>query len=266
MAKEEKQFISLFSNKKAALNVKGLADILDASYSDKIDKTEELTKTGFAPSTLFYGHGECPRYWHMAFDGVEFVKKYDARSVDNMQAGTDAHRRIQDNFEASGLQVECEKELRNEDPPIHCFVDGLVMYHFNGHNVVIEIKTTRAEAFAYLVAKNEGREYQVMQLLLYMYLMNEQYGALLYENKNDHKKLLIPVEMTDDNRAKIERLFVWMRMVKANHDAKQLPIRPYRKNSKICSGCPIKEACFAGDDGIIKIERLNYTKEKDDDS
>lgn len=260
------QFIKLFQNKNVPFDVKALAKLLDASYTNGVDESEFIKKESFAPSTLFYGHGACPRYWFLAFNGEHFVKKYDPFSIDNMQSGTDAHRRIQENFSNSGIEVECETELRNEDPPIRCFVDGLAKYSFNGKNIVVEIKTTRAEAFIHLVANNKPREYQEMQLLLYMYLMGEQYGAMLYENKNDHRKIIFPVEMTHANKAKIEKVFEWMRMVYKNYQNETLPKKPYRSNSKICKSCPIQESCFTKGDGILEIETLKYTEEENDPS
>jgi CRISPR/Cas system-associated exonuclease Cas4 (RecB family) len=260
------QFVKLFGTKKGIFDAAKLADILDASYTADANTTETITKTRFAPSTLLYGQGACPRYWHLVFNGAEFIKEHDAYGIDNMQSGTDAHHRMQKNFEASGLDIENEVELINEDPPIRCFVDSIVK-DYNGHNVVVEIKTTRAEAFAHLVAKNEGRPYQVMQLLIYMYLLDEQYGCLLYENKNDHQKLMIPVEMTPENKAKVEKAFEWMRMVYANYQVGELPMNPYRSNSRVCKGCPIKKWCFAQEEGTIKLATLSYTtKEKDADS
>lgn len=259
------QFLKLFGTRAGNFDARELAKILDASYTAKDQATEEITKETFAPSTLFYpyGPGGCPRYWYLAFNGAEFVKAPDAYSVDNMQSGTDAHRRMQANFEASGLEIENERELRHDDPPIRGFVDSIVK-NYNGHNIIIEIKTTRAEAFAHLVAKNQGREYQVMQLLLYMYLLNEQYGALLYENKNDHQKLLIPIEMTEDNKQKVEKSLEWMRMVYVNFKDGALPENPYRSNSRICKSCPIQNWCFSKEEGTIKLATLSYTeKEKD---
>lgn len=251
------QFIKLFESKAPGFDAKGLAKILDASYTAKANKTEFLTKKGYAPSTLLFGNGACPRYWYLAFNGAEFVKQHDAYSVDNMQSGTDAHKRMQSNFESSGLEIENEHELRNEDPPIHCFVDAIVK-NYQGHDVVVEIKTTRAEAFAHLLAKNEGRPYQVMQLLIYMHLLQERYGCLLYENKNDHTKLLIPVEMTIENKEKVEIVFEWMRMVYANYKAGKLPENPYRSNSKICKSCPIQKWCFEKENGTVKLATLSY--------
>jgi len=261
------QFVKLFGSKVGKFDAGKLAKILDASYTDISTSTEHITKETFAPSTLFYpyGPGACPRYWYLAFNGAEFVKEPDAYSVDNMQSGTDAHRRMQANFEASGLEIENEREIRNEDPPIRGFVDAIVK-NYNGHNIIVEIKTTRAEAFARLMAKREGREYQLMQLLLYMYLLDEEYGALLYENKNDHMKLLIPVQLTEENKRKVEKSFEWMRMVRANWEEKQLPVIPYRKNSRICKSCPIQKWCFAQEEGTIKLATLSYTEKEEDAS
>jgi CRISPR-associated protein Cas4 len=253
-------FIKLFGSKVGKFDARKLAKILNASYSEGSAVTEQITKKTFAPSTLFYGHGECPRYWFLAFNGAEFVKQPDAYSVDNMQSGTDAHRRMQANFEASGLTIENEVEIKNENPPIRGFIDAIVR-DYDGEDILVEIKTTRAEAFAHLVAKNKGREYQEMQLLVYMYLLKNQYGALLYENKNDHNKLLIPVELTDENKAKVEKVFEWMRMVRANWDAGELPEIPYRSNSKICKSCPIRNWCFGKEAGTIKLPTLSYKEE-----
>jgi len=259
------QFVSLFMNKKAkdaGFDTSKLTKILDATYAKEYNTEETKTKTGFAPSTLFYGEGDCPRRWFLAFSGAPFNKVVDAYSADNMRSGTDAHRRIQDNLLQSDLDIIVEEELENEDPPIHCFVDVVVRNFEGQEEIPIEIKTTRSEAFAHLVVKNEGRDYQVAQLLLYMYLKNTPWGALLYENKNDHKKLLIPVEMTPERKAKIERVFEWMRIVYKNWQDGTLPERPYRKNSKICSGCQLKEWCFEQDAGVIELPTLSkYTKE-----
>jgi len=262
---QNRQFVTLFHNKKAGFDVNKLTNILDAAYTQDYDSADNKTKTGFAPSTLFYGEGDCPRRWFLAFSGADFVKAYDPYSVDNMRSGTDAHRRMQENFLNSELDVIVEEELYCEDPPIHCFVD-VVIKNFEGlDEIPIEIKTTRTEAFAHLVVKNEGRDYQVAQLLLYMYLKNKQWGALLYENKNDHKKLLIPVEMTPDRKEKIESIMDWMRIVYANwqesEENENLPKRPYRKNSKICGGCQLKDWCFDQEEGKIELPTLSkYTE------
>ncbi len=254
-------FVSLFSNKSAPFDVSKLATILDASYTNEMTERKFIQKKSFAPSSLFWGSGECARRWFLAFNGAEFVKEPDSYSADIMRSGSDAHKRIQDNFEASGLHVKIEEELIFEDPPIRCFVDASFI-EFEGRRIVVEIKTTRAEAFAHLVANNKGRRYQELQLLIYMYILGEQYGALMYECKNSHRKTIFPVEMTEDNLAEVESILGWMRKVYKNYQDGNLPVINYRKNSKICGGCDIKEYCFKQPDGVISIPALDYDGKK----
>lgn len=251
------QFANFFF-KRTPYNLKSLAKIIDASYSDGANKKEFIQKKTFSPSTIGYQSGQCPRRWVMAFQGAVFDLTYDSKSVDNMAAGTAAHERIQQNFHYSNdFTLDIEWDLISEDPPVHGFVD-MIIRDYEGFDIVVEIKTTRTEAFISRKFKNEGPDYQVLQLLIYMYLLDLNYGLLLYEDKNDHDKLLIPVEMTPENRQRIEKVVEWMREVyKAYQDGK-LPERPYRKNSKECKSCPLLEWCGTKGDGDIKLETLQF--------
>jgi hypothetical protein len=60
----------------------------------------------FSASGLTYGAGECPRYWHLGFDGQIFYDNSDAIGVANRTQGTLGHGRIQDAIEASGLLAQ----------------------------------------------------------------------------------------------------------------------------------------------------------------
>jgi CRISPR/Cas system-associated exonuclease Cas4 (RecB family) len=251
------QFANFFF-KRTPYDLKALAKIVDASYGNKINKKEFITKKSFSPSTVGYGSGKCPRRWVMAFQGAEFDNQHESRSVDNMAAGTAAHERIQGNFEnANDFTLDIEWDLWVQDPPIHGFVD-MIIRDYNGFDIVVEIKTTRTEAFTSRKMKAAGPDYQVLQLLLYMYFLEMKYGLLLYEDKNDHDKLLIPVEMTLDNRQKIEKVVEWMRLVYKTYQDDHLPERPYRKNSKICQQCPLLEWCGAKGVGDVKLESLEF--------
>lgn len=251
-----------FIYRKTPYDLKQLSQVLDASYSDAVNSDEFLTKKSFSPSSLGYLSGTCPRRWVMAFDGARFVNTYDSASVDNMSTGTSSHERIQDNFRNSDLEIEVEYDLWVNDPPIHGYVD-LIVRDYNGYDIVIEIKTTRAEAFYSRRAKSEGPEYHLLQLLIYMYFLNIDHGILLYENKNDHKKLLIPVEMTPENIERIQGVVKWMREVYKAHKDGELPERPFRKNSKACASCPLFDHCVEQPKGTIKIEPLNYSVKND---
>lgn len=254
--------MSLFNNfflRKTPYDLESMATILEASYSKEISKDEEVTKTGFAPSSLGYGAGICPRRWFLMFNGAHVKDDVSTQSVDNMQHGTDRHERLQHNFTLSGLDIEVEKELWHEDPPIHCYVD-LIVKDFNGFDIPIEIKTTRFESFAHKKAKNKGADYQELQLLIYLYLLDLQYGLLLYEDKNSFEKLLIPVELDEENKKRVESVFEWMRTVYKAYKDEQLPEKPFRANSKVCKVCPIKEYCFDQPKGDIVIAPLDYSE------
>ena len=50
-----------------SIDVAGLTEKIQSGYTvNRIDKHTQ--KKTFAPSTIAYGHGECPRYWYLAFD------------------------------------------------------------------------------------------------------------------------------------------------------------------------------------------------------
>lgn len=251
------QFANFFF-KRTPYNLKALAKIVDASYSNRVNTKEFITKKSFSPSTIGYGSGKCPRRWVMAFQGAEFNNQHESRSVDNMAAGTAAHERIQSNFEnANDFTLDIEWDLWIENPPVHGYVD-MIIRDYNGFDIVVEIKTTRTEAFTSRKMKSTGPDYQVLQLLLYMYFLDMPYGLLLYEDKNDHDKLLIPVEMTPENRQKIEKVIEWMKTVHTAFKQDKLPERPYRKNSKECKSCPLLDWCVQQPEGNIKLEPLEF--------
>lgn len=247
-----------FIMKRTPYGLKNLAKIIDASYTDGVNKKEFITKETFSPSTIGYMSGRCPRRWVMAFQGAEFDEKHASQSADNMAAGTAAHERIQNNFHyANEFTVDIEWDLWSEDPPVHGYVD-MIIRDYNGFDIVVEIKTTRTEAFTIRRANNAGPDYQVLQLLLYMYLLGIDHGLLLYEDKNDHDKLLVPVEMTPENKEKMDAVVQWMREVYSTYQADLLPKRPYRKNSKECKSCPLLAWCGQQPEGDLELEPLQF--------
>jgi len=255
------QFANLYY-KRTPYDLNQLTKILDASYSDSFTIDEEIRKESFSPSVIGYGSGTCPRRWVLAFRGGDWYQEHSSQSVDNMEAGTDAHARIQGNLQNSNLKVVIEQELLVKDPPVRGFID-VIIEDFNGFNLVIEIKTTRTEAWVSRRAKNKGPAYQVLQLLLYLYFLGEKYGLLLYEDKNDHQKLLIPVEMTDKNKKAVENVVEWMRIVYQAYKDDKLPKNPFRSNSKICKECPLQKWCYSQPEGDIDIEVLKYEDDLD---
>ena len=102
-----------------------------------------VQKKTFAPSTLAYGHGECPRYWYLAFEGGVFEETFTPQQVANMENGTLSHERIQDKLTKSNVDLVHELEIRNQDPPIYGKADSIV--NIDNQSIIVEIKTVNAE-------------------------------------------------------------------------------------------------------------------------
>lgn len=235
-------------------NFTGLSKAFDTAKMEELLE-EASTKTGrenkwtkkrsFAPSSFYtYGNGVCPRYWYYAFNGAEFVYENTARQRANMDAGTAAGDRIADLFKKAGILNAAEVEVKYDDPPIYGFMDLAVTWQ--GEEMVGEVKTTTTEAFATRAASMKAPGYQLIQLLLYMYVFEKDKGFFVTENKNTHELLIVPVKMTDENRALIERVLEWMRVVYKNAQDGDLPKRPFTKSSFNCKGCPVRDTCWDG--------------------
>jgi CRISPR/Cas system-associated exonuclease Cas4 (RecB family) len=225
-------------------------------------------KKTFAPSTIVFGHGECPRYWYLAFNGATFEDNTDAYSAANMTAGTLSHDRIQDAMINSGIakvyindknEKTTEFKVINDDPPIFGYGDA--MLDWEGEEIVAEIKTMMSEAYEYRKKTNKPKIGHLVQLLIYMKILGKSKGALVYENKNNHDLMIIPVEVNEGYKKWIDYAFDWMREVRKAWENQTLPTKNYRNNSKICKSCPVKATCAEAGVGVVKISSLEELSE-----
>lgn len=232
-------------------------------------------KKTFAPSSLVYGHGECPRYWYLAFEGNIFESYNDAYSVANMTSGTMSHDRIQDAMMDAGVAKKfldqkhfdkykeekdtTEFKIEYNDPPISGWGDAMLL--LGDEEVVGEIKTMKEDSFERFKIKGEPAKYHLMQLIIYMRVLGKQKGALIYENKNNHDLLVFPVEVNETYISWVNNTFDWMREVYKAWKDKNLPQKNYRSNSKICKECPVKSACDKAEPGVIKIKSMEGLSE-----
>jgi CRISPR/Cas system-associated exonuclease Cas4 (RecB family) len=229
---------------------------------------KHMKKKTFAPSQIAYSHGECPRYWYLAFNGAIFQDDTDAYGAANMQSGTMSHDRIQQAMLNSGIAKEflndknektTEFKVTSEDPPIFGYGDAMI--NWDGEEIVGEIKTMMSEAYEYRKKTNKPKTGHLIQLLIYMKILKKAKGVLIYENKNTHDLMVIPVEVNDDYKQWVENAFAWMREVRQAWKDQQLPTKNYRNNSKICKGCPVRDACVEAGTGVIKIASLEELSE-----
>lgn len=239
-------------------NPDSFAKMLDDSYLATKRGDQMTTKTSFSPSTLGYGHGNCPRYWYLAFSGVMFVDENDSVAVANMAQGTQAHERLQNLIKTMPSFVAEEQEIKNEYPPIKGFID--LILDWDGEKVIGEIKTAKQEVWDTRQATMSPSPNHLLQLLTYMKLTNAKEGFFLYENKNTQQILIIPVTMNEKNKEIIEDTFMWLREVWDNFKDGDLPMRVFTKSTSSCKYCPIKKECWSMETGTVQIEAYQVPK------
>jgi CRISPR/Cas system-associated exonuclease Cas4 (RecB family) len=236
----------------------GLLEAIEEGY--RKDNVPKFTKKKtFAPSTLVWNHGICPRYWYLAFEGAEFYEYKTGKAITNMDSGSDRHARIQKALEDSGILIDNERKATYDDPPIFGYVDSFIEWNDTEH--IVEIKTCNNDAFDRHKKSRSASGYHIIQLLIYMKIYKKKNGILLYENKNTHELLAIPVNITQEHVDFVEYLFEWMREVYAAWTDKKLPEVPFRTNDiKICQNCPVQSTCKNSAKGDIKIARRKDEK------
>jgi CRISPR/Cas system-associated exonuclease Cas4 (RecB family) len=254
MLKTEEKIMS----RPSFVDKEALIEKIKSGYTVKrVDKFQ--TKKTFAPSTIAYSHGECPRYWYLAFEGAMFEDNADAYGGANMTAGTKSHERIQQAMEDAGILKNSEFKITYPDPPI--FGYGDVILEWENEDLLGEIKTMPNEGFEYRKLAGKPKAGHLIQLLIYMKVLNKSKAILIYENKNNHELLVFPVELNEYSFKWVENAFEWMRTVRKAWENKTLPEKNYRSNSKICKTCPIRATCDLAGSGEIKIKSLESLDE-----
>jgi len=244
---------------RASEEMNALIEKINSGYIANRGPRHQQKKT-FAPSTIAYGHGECARYWYLAFEGGEFEDYADPFAGANMTNGTKSHERIQKAMEDAGMLIDSEFKITYEDPPI--FGYGDVLLSWNGEELLGEIKTAMAEGFEYRKKSRKAKSGHLIQILIYMKILKKARGILIYENKNNHELLAIPVEVNDYYIKWVDQAFDWMRTVRKAWENKTLPSKNYRSNSKICKTCPLAKVCSSAGTGELKINSLEPLDEK----
>jgi CRISPR/Cas system-associated exonuclease Cas4 (RecB family) len=213
-----------------------------------------ITKKTFAPSTLVYNHGICPRYWYLAFEGGTFEDEVTPKQVANMENGSKSHDRIQEAIKKTGVPTKrIELKITHNDPPIFGYGDGLLKIKDN--DVLLEIKTVDDIGFERIKQANKPRSYHALQALLYMKILNVSIGAILYENKNTHDMMVFPLTVTKAYKDYINYMFDWMKEVYKAWEDKEMPKRPFRGKTKVCQNCPLVTTCYDLPDGTLNIKR-----------
>jgi CRISPR/Cas system-associated exonuclease Cas4 (RecB family) len=234
----------------SSINLNEIIDKIHDGYEHK--KGPYFAKrTGFTPSGLTYGAGKCPRMWYLWFEGNEAENTNTWYEVANMDSGSDRHTRIETAMENAGILVTKEAQLKYENPTISGKTDAVIKW--NDQNILTEIKTKTDEGFQ---RTKKPANYHIEQLLIYMKIMKQAFGILIYENKNNHEMLMFPIRLNQKYKDFVNYFFDWMKSGEAAFKEGKLPENPYRVkyNSRDCKGCMFLKVCQTKPVGDIKIE------------
>lgn len=214
------------------------------TFESKAGFTEKKT---FAPSTMGYGHGNCARYWFLAFNGADFEDTANPKQKSVMENGNYVHDRLQDRFaklNKSYKLIANEVDTWHEDPPIHGYMDTLIHDIDNDLMMPLELKSIKDAQYNVKQHTQEPSENHKIQLLTYMKKWGYQYGTFIYEDKDDQSLLLIVIEMDEENTKLIDYVWDWLRGVYNLYLDETLPNRAFTKSTWACKGCPVNKVCW----------------------
>lgn len=232
--------------KRDGFTAEKLEEALERGYMLSAREPGEKTKKSFAPSSIGYQHGTCPRYWHIAFGGAYFGESADSVGIASMATGVTSHERIQSALEKAGVVVSLEEKAVLEDPPVFGYID--LILEIDGEKVVGEIKTTGTDIWRYRASTGKPAVYHMYQILLYMHITKLDHGFLMYEDRDTFQICTIEIKMDEKNTKVIEDALAWMRSVRKNwEDGGEIPKAPWTRRNKACRFCPVFEACWEKD-------------------
>lgn len=131
-----------------------------------------------------------------------------------------------------------EVEARSETHRMRGHIDGVLK--MSGDFCVIDYKSMHANQFSRL---REPLDKHIIQIEIYLWLLDLKSGLLLYENKDSQRIKLFEVHYNQKLIAKIlNRLEKLEKIV----DNQQLPKRPFEKDSSKCKACEFRTTCWKG--------------------
>jgi CRISPR/Cas system-associated exonuclease Cas4 (RecB family) len=251
------------------LKANTIVDLLRADHQKIIDSNDR-DYSYFHPSEFH----DCVRKLAYKYYGVEGKRKITPDLQRIFDNGHFMHERYTDYFTNMGIIYgvwECanpmckEKYGKKEKYGIQkrgepCEKCGCTEYKYNEVNVVdkehwfsghvdcifqlskdfhvVDFKSMNSRLFSQL---KEPLEKHVIQITIYLWILDFESGFLLYENKDTQKIKLYEIERNDELVKKIKNRAKGLRAIL---ESKKLPKRPFEKTSKQCKSCEFKTICW----------------------
>lgn len=160
------------------------------------------------------GFGSCLTGRYLARLGIPADEGFDQRTLRVFSVGTMFEDWALDKAEKalSEAQISLTRQVRVEDKELGLsgYVDAVFTLP-NGQQIPYELKSKQSKAFWYMDKKGEGamRQHQ-MQLWLYLFMLKQPEGRILYISKDDQATLEYPVFLEDQKLAEetLSELFI----------------------------------------------------------
>lgn len=209
---------------------------------------------GFSPTRWKADYGKCERFWYYALNsGYIHVDNITPETQDKFSEGHAWHDRFTRRLERAGLVHSADVPITCDDPPVYGEADGIG--NCGGLEYVLELKTIYSEGYYRVKGLNKPYKKHQFQIMMYMYVLDIDWGLVIYSNKDTHKRLPFVIYMGEDERAYMDKEFDKMRKMHELVMSLDAPPEPrYKKDGTQCRWCPAKEYCW-GDIDIAEVRK-----------
>jgi len=131
----------------------------------------------------------------------------------------------------------------------------------DGQIAVADMKSIGQSAWDFQLVKKGAHPYYIIQIIIYIHILNVDYGLIIYENKNNSELQIYKVERND----KWWEIIKWQASTMMSMVAdKKLPPPRYEKSSYDCKGCEFKSLCHKSKvwaDPKLKSKKESFYRE-----
>jgi CRISPR/Cas system-associated exonuclease Cas4 (RecB family) len=230
-------------------------DLFQHPLAVQIDEfLEEDQKHQFRQAKGFYPSDDkmCARYWVYLFRGVPIEQNHDARLLRIFDMGNDVHERYERYFREMGILIEAEMKVPDRDgyPKVRGYIDDVIKWGGGEGRAIVEMKSIGDRGFDFRIKYKKPKKDHIHQIQMYMHYTQIHDGMVVYENKNTQQILVFTVEYDEEYCEKV------MKKYRKFHQAYKdgiLPVRPYKRTSKNCEYCRVRELCWNDKNEGVKI-------------
>ena len=176
---EKKDKVVKYSNEESLI-ARQLNNFLQNKNVEEKNKRPRKKKV-FYPSTL---GNTCDRALFLEYHGLLPFEEIDSTKQRIFDHGHATENRFFGYFLRMGMFKAREVRAVTSDPPISGRADFILTMPDTGNYLIVELKTINDNGFGNLL---EAKSNHVIQLQIYLNVLEIDDGVILYENKNDQR-------------------------------------------------------------------------------